>query len=99
MAKVVVGLSGGVDSSVAAYLLQEQGHDVIGVFMQNWHDTDFTISEECPWEEDSKDALLVADKLGIPFHTIDLSKEYHERIVSYMFNEYESGRTPNPDVL
>jgi tRNA-specific 2-thiouridylase len=99
MAKVVVGLSGGVDSSVAAYLLQEQGHDVIGVFMKNWHDTDFTISEECPWEEDSKDALLVADKLGIPFHTIDLSKEYHERIVSYMFNEYESGRTPNPDVL
>ena len=99
MAKVVVGLSGGVDSSVAAYLLQEQGHEVIGVFMKNWHDTDFTISEECPWEEDSKDALLVADKLGIPFHTIDLSKEYHERIVSYMFNEYESGRTPNPDVL
>ena len=99
MAKVVVGLSGGVDSSVAAYLLQEQGHEVIGVFMKNWHDTDFTISEECPWEEDSKDALLVADKLGIPFHTIDLSKEYHERIVSYMFKEYESGRTPNPDVL
>lgn len=99
MAKVVVGLSGGVDSSVAAYLLQEQGHEVIGVFMKNWHDTDFTISEECPWEEDSKDALLVADKLGIPFHTIDLSEEYYERIVSYMFKEYESGRTPNPDVL
>ncbi|MDB4173700.1 tRNA 2-thiouridine(34) synthase MnmA [Bacteroidia bacterium] len=99
MARVVVGLSGGVDSSVAAYLLQEQGHEVIGVFMKNWHDTDFTISEECPWEEDSKDALLVADKLGIPFHTIDLSEEYYERIVSYMFKEYESGRTPNPDVL
>ncbi|HAY88962.1 MAG TPA: tRNA 2-thiouridine(34) synthase MnmA [Bacteroidetes bacterium] len=99
MARVVVGLSGGVDSSVAAYLLQQEGHEVIGVFMKNWHDTDVTISEECPWEEDSKDALLVADKLGIPFHTIDFSKEYYERIVSYMFREYESGRTPNPDVL
>ena len=99
MARVVVGLSGGVDSSVAAYLLQQEGHEVIGVFMKNWHDTDVTISEECPWEEDSKDALLVAEKLGIPFHTIDFSKEYYERIVSYMFREYESGRTPNPDVL
>ena len=99
MARVVVGLSGGVDSSVAAYLLQQEGYEVIGVFMKNWHDTDVTISEECPWEEDSKDALLVADKLGIPFHTIDFSKEYYERIVSYMFREYESGRTPNPDVL
>lgn len=99
MARVVVGLSGGVDSSVTAHLLQEQGHEVIGVFMKNWHDTEFTISDECPWEEDSKDALLVADKLGIPFHTIDLSEEYYERIVSYMFKEYESGRTPNPDVL
>ncbi|MGB0850204.1 MAG: tRNA 2-thiouridine(34) synthase MnmA [Bacteroidia bacterium] len=99
MARVVVGLSGGVDSSVAAHLLKEEGHEVIGVFMKNWHDTDFTISDECPWEEDSKDALLVADKLGIPFHTIDLSKEYYERIVSYMFDEYKSGRTPNPDVL
>jgi len=99
MARVVVGLSGGVDSSVAAYLLQQEGHEVIGVFMKNWHDTGVTISEECPWEEDSKDALLVADKLGIPFHTIDFSKEYYERIVSYMFREYESGRTPNPDVL
>ncbi|MFT4597966.1 MAG: tRNA-specific 2-thiouridylase [Arenicella sp.] len=99
MARVVVGLSGGVDSSVAAYLLQQEGHEVIGVFMKNWHDTGVTISEECPWEEDSKDALLVADKLGIPFHTIDFSEEYYERIVSYMFREYESGRTPNPDVL
>jgi len=99
MARVVVGLSGGVDSSVAAFLLQKEGHEVIGVFMKNWHDTDFTISDECPWEEDSKDALLVADKLGIPFHTIDLSKEYYDRIVSYMFEEYKSGRTPNPDVL
>ncbi|MDB4106985.1 tRNA 2-thiouridine(34) synthase MnmA [Bacteroidia bacterium] len=99
MARVVVGLSGGVDSSVAAHLLIEQGHEVIGIFMKNWHDTNFTISEECPWEEDSKDALLVAEKLGIPFHTIDFSEEYYERIVSYMFKEYESGRTPNPDVL
>lgn len=99
MAKVVVGLSGGVDSSVAAYLLQEQGHEVIGVFMKNWHDTEATISDECPWEEDSKDALLVADKLNIPFHTIDLSEAYYERIVSYMFSEYKNGRTPNPDVL
>lgn len=97
--RVVVGLSGGVDSSVAAYLLKEQGYDVIGVFMKNWHDTEVTISDECPWEEDSKDALLVADKLGIPFHTIDLSEEYLERIVNYMFKEYEAGRTPNPDVL
>lgn len=99
MARVVVGLSGGVDSSVTAYLLKEQGHEVIGVFMKNWHDTEVTISDECPWEEDSKDALLVAEKLGIPFHTIDLSEEYYEKIVSYMFKEYEAGRTPNPDVL
>jgi tRNA-specific 2-thiouridylase len=99
MARVVVGLSGGVDSSVAAYLLQQDGHEVIGIFMKNWHDTGVTISDDCPWEEDSKDALLVADKLGIPFHTVDLSEEYYERIVSYMFKEYESGRTPNPDVL
>lgn len=99
MARVVVGLSGGVDSSVTAHLLQKEGHEVIGVFMKNWHDTEFTISDECPWEEDSKDALLVADKLGIPFHTIDLSEEYYERIVSYMFDEYKRGRTPNPDVL
>ncbi|MFY0643925.1 MAG: tRNA 2-thiouridine(34) synthase MnmA [Bacteroidia bacterium] len=99
MKRVVVGLSGGVDSSVAAYLLKEEGYDVLGVFMKNWHDTEVTISDECPWEEDSKDALLVADKLGIPFHTIDLSKPYLERIVNYMFKEYEAGRTPNPDVL
>ena len=99
MAKVVVGLSGGVDSSVAAHLLKEQGHDVIGVFMKNWHDTEFTISDDCPWEEDSKDALLVSEKLGIPFHTLDLSEDYYERIVQYMFDEYSAGRTPNPDVL
>ncbi len=99
MPRVVVGLSGGVDSSVAALLLIEQGYDVIGMFMKNWHDETVVISNECPWEEDSKDALMVAEKLGIPFQTIDLSKEYKERIVDYMFAEYERGRTPNPDVL
>ena len=97
--RVVVGLSGGVDSSVAAYLLKEQGYEVIGLFMKNWHDDSVTISNECPWLDDSNDAMLVADKLGIPFQTIDLSKQYKERIVDYMFNEYEKGRTPNPDVL
>ena len=97
--RVIVGLSGGVDSSVAALLLQQQGYDVIGVFMKNWHDDSVTISEECPWLDDSNDALLVAEKLGIPFQTVDLSKEYKERIVDYMFREYEKGRTPNPDVL
>jgi len=95
----VVGLSGGVDSSVAAYLLKEQGYEVIGLFMKNWHDDSVTISEECPWLEDSNDALIVAERLGIPFQTVDLSVEYKERIVDYMFNEYEKGRTPNPDVL
>jgi tRNA-uridine 2-sulfurtransferase len=99
MKRVVVGLSGGVDSSVAAYLLQQQGYDVIGLFMKNWHDDSVTISNECPWLEDSNDALLVAEKLGIPFQTVDLSQEYQEKIVDYMFNEYEKGRTPNPDVL
>jgi len=99
MKKVVVGLSGGVDSSVAAYLLKEQGYEVIGLFMKNWHDDSVTISEECPWLEDSNDALIVAEKLGIPFQTVDLSVEYKERIVDYMFKEYEMGRTPNPDVL
>ncbi|MRX65553.1 tRNA 2-thiouridine(34) synthase MnmA [Maribacter luteus] len=99
MEKVVIGLSGGVDSSVAAYLLKEQGYEVIGLFMKNWHDDSVTISEECPWLEDSNDALIVAEKLGIPFQTVDLSVEYKERIVDYMFDEYEKGRTPNPDVL
>lgn len=99
MKRVVVGLSGGVDSSVAAYLLQEQGYEVIGLFMKNWHDDSVTISNECPWLEDSNDALLVAEKLGIPFQTVDLSEQYKEKIVDYMFNEYEKGRTPNPDVL
>ena len=97
--RVVVGLSGGVDSSVAAHLLLEQGYEVIGLFMKNWHDDSVVISRECPWLEDSNDALLVAQKLGIPFQTIDLSAEYKTRIVDYMFNEYERGRTPNPDVL
>ncbi|MCW5517531.1 tRNA 2-thiouridine(34) synthase MnmA [Muriicola sp. Z0-33] len=99
MKKVVIGLSGGVDSSVAAYLLKEQGYEVIGLFMKNWHDDSVTISKECPWLEDSNDALIVAEKLGIPFQTVDLSKEYKEKIVDYMFREYEKGRTPNPDVL
>ncbi|MBV7267939.1 tRNA 2-thiouridine(34) synthase MnmA [Winogradskyella luteola] len=99
MKRVIVGLSGGVDSSVAAYLLKEQGYEVIGLFMKNWHDDSVTISDECPWLEDSNDAMLVADKLGIPFQTVDLSAQYKERIVDYMFNEYEKGRTPNPDVL
>jgi tRNA-specific 2-thiouridylase len=99
MKKVVVGLSGGVDSSVAAYLLKEQGYEVIGLFMKNWHDDSVTISDECPWLEDSNDALIVAEKLGIPFQTVDLSEQYKERIVDYMFDEYKKGRTPNPDVL
>src|SRR5690625_261867 len=99
MKRVVVGLSGGVDSSVAAYLLKEQGYEVIGLFMKNWHDDSVTISDECPWLEDSNDAMLVAQKLNIPFQTVDLSEEYKERIVDYMFREYEKGRTPNPDVL
>jgi tRNA-uridine 2-sulfurtransferase len=97
--RVVVGLSGGVDSSVAAYLLKEQGYDVIGMFMKNWHDDSVTISNECPWLDDSNDAMIVAQHLGIPFQAIDLSTEYKERIVDYMFVEYKAGRTPNPDVL
>ena len=99
MKRVVVGLSGGVDSSVAAYLLQQQGYEVIGLFMKNWHDDSVTISNECPWLEDSNDALLVAEKLGIPFQTVDLSEQYQDKIVNYMFSEYENGRTPNPDIL
>lgn len=97
--KVVVGLSGGVDSSAAAFLLKEQGYDVIGVFMRNWHDESVLISKECPWVEDSTDALMVAEKLDIPFYTLDFSEEYRKRIVDYMFAEYQAGRTPNPDVL
>ena len=97
--KIVVGLSGGVDSSVAAYLLQKQGHEVIALFMRNWNDASVTLEDECPWIEDSNDALMVAQKLGIPFQVIDMSELYKERIVDYMFAEYEKGRTPNPDVL
>ncbi|NCG04472.1 MAG: tRNA 2-thiouridine(34) synthase MnmA [Bacteroidetes bacterium] len=97
--RVIVGLSGGVDSSVAAYLLLQQGYEVIGLFMKNWHDDSVTLSDECPWLEDSNDAMLVADTLGIPFQTVDLSEQYKARIVDYMFAEYQRGRTPNPDVL
>ena len=99
MKRVVVGLSGGVDSSVAAYLCKKQGYEVIGLFMKNWHDDSVTISDECPWLDDSNDAMMVAEKLGIPFQTVDLSEEYKTRIVDYMFKEYQNGRTPNPDVL
>ncbi|HTH30491.1 MAG TPA: tRNA 2-thiouridine(34) synthase MnmA, partial [Lacibacter sp.] len=99
MARVVVGLSGGVDSSVSAYLLQQEGHEVIGLYMRNWHDDTVTLNNECPWIDDANDALLIAEQLNIPFQVLDLSKEYKERIVDYMFSEYESGRTPNPDVL
>jgi tRNA-specific 2-thiouridylase len=99
MARVVVGLSGGVDSSVSAYLLKEQGHEVIGIFMRNWHDESVVINNECPWIEDSADALATAEHLGIPFQVIDFSEAYKKRIVDYMFAEYSAGRTPNPDVL
>ena len=96
---VVVALSGGVDSSVSAHLLVEQGYHVIGIFMKNWHDESVTISKECPWLEDSYDAMMVSEKLSIPFQTVDLSLEYKRRIVDYMFDEYEKGNTPNPDIL
>ncbi|MGB0165726.1 MAG: tRNA 2-thiouridine(34) synthase MnmA, partial [Luteibaculum sp.] len=99
MKRVVVGLSGGVDSSVAAHLLLEQGYEVIGIFMRNWNDESVVINNECPWVDDSNDALLVAEKLGIPFQVLDLSEDYKQRIVDYMFAEYAAGRTPNPDVL
>ncbi|MFN4951699.1 MAG: tRNA 2-thiouridine(34) synthase MnmA [Flavobacteriales bacterium] len=99
MKRVVVGLSGGVDSSVAAYLLIQQGYEVIGMFMRNWHDETVTLSNDCPWIDDANDALLVAQHLGIPFQVVDLSAQYKDRIVDYMFREYEAGRTPNPDVL
>ena len=99
MKRVVVGLSGGVDSSVAAYLLQQQGYDVIGIYMRNWSDNSVTINGECPWIDDSNDANLIAEQLGIPFQVLDFSAEYKQRIVDYMFAEYEKGRTPNPDIL
>ncbi len=97
--RVVVGLSGGVDSSVAAWLLREQGYEVIGVFMVNWHDKTGVLKGDCPWDEDVMFAEMVARKIGIPFHVVDLSNQYRKRIVDYMFSEYERGRTPNPDVL
>jgi tRNA-specific 2-thiouridylase len=97
--RVVVGLSGGVDSSVAAYLLKDQGYEVIGLFMKNWHDESVVINNECPWIDDSNDALAIAEQLGIPYQSVDLSVEYKDRIVDYMFAEYKAGRTPNPDVL
>ena len=97
--RIVVGLSGGVDSSVAAYLLKEQGHDVVGLFMRNWHDTTGTLEGDCPWYDDQVFAELVAKRLDIEFHYVDLSEEYRRRVVEYMFAEYERGRTPNPDVL
>ena len=97
--RVVVAMSGGVDSSVAAFLLKKQGYDVLAIFMKNWHDESVTISAECPWLEDSYDAMIVAKKLMSPFQVIDFSKEYKKRIVDYMFSEYKVGRTPNPDIL
>jgi tRNA-uridine 2-sulfurtransferase len=97
--RVVVGLSGGVDSSVAAYLLKEEGYQVIGLFMINWHDKTGVIDADCPWDEDVVFAELVAKKLDIPFHVVDLSEPYRERVIDYMFSEYQLGRTPNPDVL
>lgn len=97
--KVVVGLSGGVDSSVAAWVLKDQGYDVAGLFMRNWHDTTGLIQSECHWEDDLMFAEMVAKKLDIPFYQVDLSEPYRKRVVDYMFGEYEKGRTPNPDVL
>lgn len=99
MAKVVVGISGGVDSSVAAHLLKAEGHEVVGLFMINWHDTTGTLEGDCPWHDDRVFAELTAKRLDIPLHVVDLSEEYRRRVVEYMFSEYEQGRTPNPDVL
>lgn len=99
MKKVVIGLSGGVDSSVAAYLLKQQGYEVIALFMVNWHDRTGTLTSSCSWEDDALIAKMVAQKLDMPFHIVDLSKDYKKRVVDYMFDEYSKGRTPNPDVL
>jgi len=97
--RVVIGLSGGVDSSVAAYVLKQQGYEVLGLFMKNWHETTGVLKSDCPWLDDKFDAEAVARKLDIPFHFVDLSDQYRKRVVDYMFSEYEKGRTPNPDVL
>ena len=97
--RIAVGLSGGVDSSVAALLLKQQGYDVFAIFMQNWNDSTGTLHGDCEWEEELSVARMVAKKIGIPFHFVDLSGEYRQRVVDYMFREYEAGRTPNPDVL
>ena len=97
--KICVGLSGGVDSSVAALLLKQEGYDVFAMFMQNWHDTEGTLHGDCEWEEDKFVAEMVARRIGIPFYFVDLSAQYRQRVVDYMFSEYEKGRTPNPDVL
>jgi len=97
--KVIIGLSGGVDSSVAALVLKEQGYVVEGLFMRNWHDTTGLLQSDCHWEDDLMFAEMVAKKLGIPFHFVDLSEPYRKRVIDYMFAEYEKGRTPNPDVL
>ena len=97
--RVVIGLSGGVDSSVAAYILKEQGYDVVGLFMKNWHDTTGVLQGDCPFDEDVMFAEMVARRLKIPFHQTDLSEPYRKGVVDYMFSEYEKGRTPNPDVL
>jgi tRNA-specific 2-thiouridylase len=97
--RVVIGLSGGVDSSVAAYLLKQQGYEVIAVFMINWHDKTGLLKSDCPWDEDVLFAEMVAKKIGIPFHVVDLSEKYRARVVDYMFSEYEKRRTPNPDIL
>ena len=99
MKRVVIGLSGGVDSSVAAYLLKQQGYDVIALFMINWHDRTGTLTGQCTWEDDALIAEMVAKKLDMPFHIVDLSEHYKKRVVDYMFSEYSKGRTPIPDVL
>lgn len=99
MKRVIVGLSGGVDSSVAAYVLKEQGYEVVGLFMKNWHDTTGVLQGDCPFDDDYNFAQMVAKKLKIPFEMVDLSEQYRKRVVDYMFDEYSRGRTPNPDVL
>ncbi|MBL0388742.1 tRNA 2-thiouridine(34) synthase MnmA [Tumebacillus sp. ITR2] len=95
--RVVVGMSGGVDSSVTAYLLKEQGYDVIGVFMKNWDDTDEF--GHCTADEDFNDVRRVCEKIGIPYYTVNFEKQYFDRVFQYFLDEYKRGRTPNPDVM